>query len=212
MIRSVYIIGVGTAPVKVGVADDVIARLATLQIGNADALVLHHAVALPWGVAQQVEAAAHRDLAPYHRRGEWFNVTSVEARRVVEALAGPMIAKWRAGSYNSGDTLLRLVTDHQVSPWAFEALQHYRARCAAKDTQAVQAMNRAILDAEGAACLTAFTMFVSKGGSIAGILSRAPEAAHKALAALARGTNALCAHWRAQQDASLLDEIQRNVA
>lgn len=210
MIRSVYIVGISDNPVKVGIADDVATRLASLQVGCPDELRLFASFPYPWTVAAHVEAGAHQMLRQSHRRGEWFNVTSAEASRAVERVSGDLMARWRAGGFGRTDSLLRLVADHDVSPWAFEVLHQYRE--AKSNPTLLQAMNRAILDAEGAAVLTTFQMFAAKGTALDTALARAPGTVHKALAATAKAINALADYQRGQADKNLLDEILRNVA
>lgn len=211
MIRSVYIIGISDNPVKVGVADDVGCRLASLQVGCPEELRVFASFPYPWTVAAHVEAGAHQMLRQSHRRGEWFNVTSQEAAKAVERVSDGVMARWRTGGFGRTDSLLRLITDHDVTPWVFDVLHTYR-EAKAGNPKAHQAMNRAIVDAEGAAVLTTFQMFAAKGTALDTALARAPGTVHKALAATAKAINALAEYQRGQAEENLLDEILRNVA
>lgn len=89
---AVYVIGeVDAACVKVGVANNVVSRLASLQTGNPRKLYVHRAF---WfqhkETANCVEGATHRTLGKAHRRlvGEWFECNPHEAHKAILAAAG----------------------------------------------------------------------------------------------------------------------------
>lgn len=104
----VYVIGVTTNPVKVGLAGDPGARLRELQVGNSEELKLHHASRTPYEIADELERQAHRELEPHHRRGEWFNVDAEYAIEVIERLRKPLLIGFQVKADRSGDLLLAL--------------------------------------------------------------------------------------------------------
>jgi hypothetical protein len=90
--RYVYVIGPETGLQKIGIAIDPRARLAALQTASPFRLKIHVAVAVPFGVAHDVERRAHRRLKAARASGEWFNVGPVDAIKVVEAAAAELLS------------------------------------------------------------------------------------------------------------------------
>ena len=78
----VYVIGDPEGPQKVGVANDVTKRLASLQTGNPRPLACASFFEIQ-NDAGEVERYAHWLLRDQKVRGEWFNVTPAEAASAV---------------------------------------------------------------------------------------------------------------------------------
>ena len=71
---------------KIGKADDPFKRLGSLQGGNKRCLVIHKAYELPNAEsAHFIESEAHKDLAEYKIRGEWYKVPLGLAREIIES-------------------------------------------------------------------------------------------------------------------------------
>lgn len=70
-----YVIGFSnrSAPVKIGVAADVAARLVSLQTSNHERLEIKGCIRFPPGAAHRAERRAHKWLNDYRLAGEWFN-------------------------------------------------------------------------------------------------------------------------------------------
>lgn len=82
---SVYVIGTKDwhftkdGPVKIGLAADPQARLATLQIGCPDRLILRGIVEFPnRGIAKFVERELHNAFSECRLHGEWFDAPSID--------------------------------------------------------------------------------------------------------------------------------------
>ena len=73
-------------PVKIGQATDPIARLGELQVGNPYRLRIFFAASIVHYDARDVEAAAHAHFASVRLLGEWFRLTTTEARNGIRAL------------------------------------------------------------------------------------------------------------------------------
>ena len=73
--RFIYVIGPLEGAQKVGLTTDPKARLATLQTGCPQELVIHVAVRVPFGEAHAVERRAHRLLEQSKVKNEWFDIT-----------------------------------------------------------------------------------------------------------------------------------------
>ncbi len=87
--RYVCVIGPAAGLQKVGLATDPRSRLAALQTACPFDLLLHVAVAVPFGEAHAIERRTHRALARACVRNEWFSVTPAEAVTAVRAAADP---------------------------------------------------------------------------------------------------------------------------
>jgi DNA segregation ATPase FtsK/SpoIIIE-like protein len=80
----VYLIGVGSGYIKIGVAKDVETRKRELQTGNHEELSIIHTVSCPdETTAYALELQVHTYLRAYRVRGEWFDVTP---QQVLEAI------------------------------------------------------------------------------------------------------------------------------
>ena len=89
-LETVYIIGPEDGPFKVGITDDVVARLYDLQVSHWQQLVVHgEFVVKTRQEARDVERRAHQALKPSRLRGEWFGASLEE---VTAAVAGAMPA------------------------------------------------------------------------------------------------------------------------
>lgn len=87
--QYVYLIGSSESPlVKIGTAQDVAARLRTLQNSSPTPL------RLLWQTegGRGLEAALHEQFAEYRQHGEWFNLQDRDAVSVVSAAAERLAA------------------------------------------------------------------------------------------------------------------------
>jgi hypothetical protein len=93
----VYIIADGYCH-KVGIANDVTRRLATLQTGHPNKLTLVRSFELPSrGAAMAVESESHDWLARYRVGGEWFEAD----RAMIEHAVALLAKKHGAGGYKT---------------------------------------------------------------------------------------------------------------
>jgi predicted GIY-YIG superfamily endonuclease len=84
--HSVYVIGSGGGPVKIGYARNVNKRLQSLQIGSHEQLyVLETIDRLTHKEALAIERAVHKELADKRVRGEWFDVSLDEAMKAIHS-------------------------------------------------------------------------------------------------------------------------------
>ena len=88
--RFIYVIGPQQGLQKVGLATDPQSRLATLQTASPFDLVMHGAVAVPFREAHSVERRAHRLLARFRVRNEWFETTPAEAVAAIHFASAPV--------------------------------------------------------------------------------------------------------------------------
>lgn len=91
--RFVYVIGPAQGLQKIGLATDPQSRLAALQTASPFDLLLHVAVAVPFGAAPAIERQAHRLLVRSCVRNEWFETTPTEAIAAVYSAALPWLKK-----------------------------------------------------------------------------------------------------------------------
>jgi hypothetical protein len=94
----------GTNYVKIGIAENPKKRLSTLASGNPMPLELVFSVATKEGAFsfedEQVEKEVHEELAGYHVRGEWFDLTEAQVISIVTVLTDrfqyrPIWNQWR---------------------------------------------------------------------------------------------------------------------
>jgi hypothetical protein len=212
VIRSIYIIGPTGNPVKVGFAENVTKRLMELQIGNPDQLIIHHILNFPAYATEAVESAAHQRLAPFHRRGEWFNISADEAKAVVEDVAphAVQMARWRA--LRSNNVLEQLSVDNDVSPRAFESIGRFKEILASmdpKDRATTKAIEAHIRQRAGLGGWTVFNALMTSKRKMDDLFPGSLRARERALTALAGAINALCDYWRSENEAWLLDEMSK---
>lgn len=81
-ITNVYVMSCGVY-CKIGIADDVAQRQATLQCGNPHAIGVELAIEIRKELGREVEAWAHSILSDRRHRGEWFKVSRKAAKRAV---------------------------------------------------------------------------------------------------------------------------------
>lgn len=83
----IYIIGMDqpTPPVKIGIAQNVKARLGTLQTGSPVPLKVHHSCEVGTR-ARRLEGILHRRFYDRCVSGEWFNITPAEANDELQRL------------------------------------------------------------------------------------------------------------------------------
>ena len=74
-------------------ATDPRSRLAALQTASPIDLMIHAAIAVPFGAAPDVEHQAHRLLGRMCVRNEWFEATPAEALFAVYKAALPWMQK-----------------------------------------------------------------------------------------------------------------------
>jgi len=86
---------------KIGVASDVVQRLATMQVGTWRALKVGHAIKLPSkSAAHAIERQVHQALSAVHCRGEWFRVSSGRAAAEVSLAVDQLRAAFIAAANN----------------------------------------------------------------------------------------------------------------
>jgi hypothetical protein len=185
--RSVYVIGVGDCPVKIGLADNIASRLSTLQVGCPDELVLHHSVKLPWAIAQDVETAAHRELRDRNRRGEWFDIHFAEAIVVVDRLKEEMLREHQYRVRQDGDLIDRLHTLYELPVDARKRVLQYRDAADANRKIAAHA-NGYVLEKCGTAAYAAFSLVIAQRKPISGLK---PAEARRCDDALAKAIRSL---------------------
>jgi hypothetical protein len=85
--HTVYLLKpVQGAPVKIGISEDPVRRIATIQSSHFDELVFHRFWWLPGiAVATRIESGFKNGFADYNIRGEWFNMSPEQAEKQVEA-------------------------------------------------------------------------------------------------------------------------------
>jgi hypothetical protein len=93
IVRYVYVIGPTRGLQKIGMATDPQTRLAALQTASPVDLLIHAAIAVPFGAAPDVEHQAHRLLGRMCVRNEWFEATPAEALFAVYTAALPWMEK-----------------------------------------------------------------------------------------------------------------------
>jgi hypothetical protein len=93
IVRYVYVIGPTRGLQKIGMATDPQSRLAALQTASPVDLLIHAAIAVPFGAAPDVEHKAHRLLGRMCVRNEWFETTPAEALFAVYTAALPWMEK-----------------------------------------------------------------------------------------------------------------------
>lgn len=98
----VYVIAQCRELVKVGIAADPMARLATLQTGNSEPLRLVYIAAVKSNDALTIERETHRILEKYRfgALGEWFNVSPEMA-----------VAAIGAASFRTNDPIMNVPLD-----------------------------------------------------------------------------------------------------
>jgi len=73
-------------PVKIGISEDPLRRIATIQASHFDELVFHRFWWLPGlAVAARIESAFKSSFSQYNVRGEWFDMKPETAEEQVEA-------------------------------------------------------------------------------------------------------------------------------
>lgn len=74
------------SPVKIGISEDPVRRIATIQSSHYEELRFHRFWWLPGvAVATRIEAAFKQNHAAENIRGEWFDMTPEDAERKIEA-------------------------------------------------------------------------------------------------------------------------------
>lgn len=179
--RSVYVIGVTENPVKIGIADRVTRRLMELQIGCPDQLQIHHTFKVPFDLAQKIEAAAHEELRPAHRIGEWFNIHKDDAAEVLERLKARFLEARRIDARLNGDLLDRLAARYELSRNARDIVCDYRERSEKPGDKYVAHANGFILDRCGMAAYAAFSIVIAQRKPLGGLKGRDLDKAEAAL-------------------------------
>lgn len=206
--RFVYVIGSSECPVKIGVADRVPQRLATLQSGNPDELRVHHQFRTIYKLAQKAEAEVHRRLSDKWRRGEWFDVTADEARVVVLTVLADLEARHESGIIKPGFVDLARGKEIGAHPYAREAVAWYRTVCNETGSlKIVEAINAAIVKDAGRAAHLAFRTEIMSHSPLTEVLARNPTELRRAQAALVKAVNVLADIFCARREQWLLDKI-----
>lgn len=195
--RSVYVIGTADAPVKIGMAERPRKRLAELQVGCPDILVLHHAVRVPWGMAPDLEQLTHKAFAERHRHGEWFNVDQAEAVETIKRIRAVLLADQTAWAERHGDLFDQLRASFVIRNDVREAVDHYREKLDADDPYAGHA-NGYIVKEAGLAAYAAFSVLIAQRAAASTIRG---DDRRRMFGLLAKSVNALSdfreAHKRA---------------
>jgi hypothetical protein len=189
--RFVYVVGVATNPVKIGLATNVPKRVANLQIGCPDRLVVHAAVPISAGLAGAVESAAHRRFSEFWRHGEWFNIEAETATAAVRLLAREAMcgAAYSLPLEDATPAYLRLLGG-ATHPYAEGALDAYRHDHHKGDPRAAAA-EESVLLAAGELGLWMLRQVFLAGGELSRAINHAnchgggSEDLRKAVAALA---------------------------
>lgn len=83
-----YIYAIGTdTKTKIGISQDVNARLATIQTGNPETLRIHYAFKIDKSRAAKLESHIHKEYNHHKIRGEWFNLDECEAVKILSYFA-----------------------------------------------------------------------------------------------------------------------------
>jgi hypothetical protein len=84
--HTVYLITLARGgPVKIGISEDPVRRIATIQASHFDELAFHRFWWLPGvAVAARIEAAFKSGFSDHNVRGEWFDISPAQAERQVE--------------------------------------------------------------------------------------------------------------------------------
>ena len=108
--HTVYLLKpVHGAPVKIGISEDPLRRIATIQAGHFDELVFHRFWWVPGiAVATRIESGFKMGFADYNIRGEWFDMSPDQAERQVE------VAIERLGIWS----LTQSEMEHLYDDWA----------------------------------------------------------------------------------------------
>jgi predicted GIY-YIG superfamily endonuclease len=90
----VYLIGTEPGNKKIGIASKPNQRLRQIQTGNPEKLEIFftHRVSSK-ELAKSIESAAHRDLAKFRLKGEWFDVSIDIGKKAIIEAADPSIKK-----------------------------------------------------------------------------------------------------------------------
>lgn len=78
-----YVIGTEGRKQKIGFSKNVAKRLTELQTGNSEKLYIHHTEEVPQDRVRLLERKIHKELSYKRIQGEWFELTSDEAKHVL---------------------------------------------------------------------------------------------------------------------------------
>ena len=79
-----YVIGGDGPRQKIGFSKDVNRRLKSLQTGNPTVLKIHHTEPVPENRVRVLERKLHRELNHKRLKGEWFDLSPVEATQFLQ--------------------------------------------------------------------------------------------------------------------------------
>lgn len=79
----IYVIGTKDRKQKIGISKNVNKRLTELQTGNPEKLYIHHFEEVPKDRVRLLERKIHKEFSYKRLEGEWFNMTSEEAKHMV---------------------------------------------------------------------------------------------------------------------------------
>jgi hypothetical protein len=208
--RFLYVIGVTKNPVKVGMADNVPSRLAILQIGCPDELVVHHTVAVAWELAPGIEAAVHRKLAKHRRRGEWFDIEASHAVTVLHEEVRRRNGLAMRGAKRRGDVFDELRVQFGLSDWAEAAVADYRLVLNTPGGKPdIERRNAIVADAVGLTGLVTFQAVIVQRASIEATFYREPGAERRAKEVLAKALQALAIDYAHRRQEALFAQIGR---
>lgn len=81
--QGVYVIGSAGHPIKIGITNNVRARLSSLRTSSPADLRVYAFMEAPEGRAWNIEQECHRRIADYRLNGEWFNYDPYDAIELV---------------------------------------------------------------------------------------------------------------------------------
>jgi hypothetical protein len=206
----VYVVGVTTNPVKIGIAANAQARLHSLQVGCPDELQLHYTVRCPAGLAKNIEAAIHAELAAHHRRGEWFNIEALEALAVVRRVAAEFLEQNRELADAKGDTLDRIEARYPLDSGARNAVCFYRKQTGKKSGQQfVARAQAAILRQCGQVVLNVFRLYIEDDAVLSPVRMTDPKVRARGEEALASALNVLADYYALCNEQRMLARLPK---
>jgi len=78
-----YAIGNGENKQKIGFSSNPLKRLATLQTGNPDNLMIHYTFEINEDTAYKYEHYIHNEYNHKRIKGEWFNISADEIKKLM---------------------------------------------------------------------------------------------------------------------------------
>lgn len=147
---SVYVVGeVATGPVKIGVSQEVAARVRSLEWVSKQTLQTFLAMSRPDGDALLVERFAHEALSDRRANGEWFNVNADEAVAAVYAAVARVESEEVSLTGQAREPVLSVAKTLRLFKREWDELEEYRKHIGAATV--AEAIRRLVVDALRAA-------------------------------------------------------------